>query len=180
MDGSFPMLQSVAALNGLARDAFERGTGGGVELAGHASSEIRLTAGKDGVLHGFGHENGIGGSGDGGVHEDAVGAHLHREGGIGGGADSGIDDEGNGGDPFTQDLEGGAVLNAEAGTDGGGEGHDSGGACVNEALGEDDVVGGVGEDGEAFADEGTGGFEGGLDIRVEGGLVADDFDLDPV
>ena len=47
-------------------------------------------------------------------------------------------------------------------------------------LREDDVVGGVGQDGEAFVDEDAGGFDGGLDVGVEGGLVADDLDLDPV
>ena len=60
------------------------------------------------------------------------------------------------------------------------EGHDCGGADVDEALREDNVVGGVGQDGEAFVDEDAGGFDGGLDVGVEGGLVADDFDLDPV
>jgi len=132
------------------------------------------------MLHGFGHEDGVGGSGDGGVHEDAVSAHLHGEGGVGGGADTSVDDEGNGGDSFAQDLERSAVLDAKAGTDGRGEGHDGGGAGIDEAMGEDNVVGCVREDGEPFFDEDAGGFEGGLDVGIEGGLVADDLDFDPV
>ena len=132
------------------------------------------------MLHGFCHEDGIGGGGDGGVHEDAVGAHFHGESGVGCGADSSVDDERDGGDFFAEDLERGAVLNAEAGADGGGERHDRCGSGVDEAMREDDVVRGVGEDGESFFDEGAGGFERGLDIGVERGLVADDFDLDPV
>ena len=72
------------------------------------------------------------------------------------------------------------VGDAEAGADGRAERHDGGGADVDEALGENDVVGGVGQDGEAFLDEDAGGFDGGLDVGVEGGLVADDLDLDPV
>ena len=132
------------------------------------------------MLHGFGHEDGVGGGGDGGVHEDAVCAHFHGEGGVGGGAYTGVDDEGDVSDFFAKDLERGAVLNAEAGADGGGERHDGGGSGIDEAMGKDDVVGGVGEDGESFFDEDAGGFEGGLDVGVEGGLVADDFDLDPV
>ena len=132
------------------------------------------------MLHGFGHEDGIGGGGDGGVHEDAVGAHFHGEGGVGGGADTGVDDERDGGDFFAEDLQRGAVLDAETRADGGCERHDGRGSGVNEALGEDNVVGGVGQDGESFGDEDAGGFEGGLDVGVEGGLVADDFYFDPV
>ncbi len=54
------------------------------------------------------------------------------------------------------------------------------GSGVDEALGEDDVVGGVGQNGEAFFDEHAGGFDGGLHVGIEGLLVADDLDLDPV
>ena len=132
------------------------------------------------MLHGFRHEDGVGGGGDGGVHEDAVGAQFHGEGSVGGGADSSVDDEGDGGDFFAEDLEGRAILNAESGADGGGEWHDGCGSRVDEAMGEDDVVGSVGEDGESFFDEGAGGFERGLDVGIESGLVADDFNLDPV
>ena len=46
--------------------------------------------------------------------------------------------------------------------------------------GEDDVVGGVGQDGKSLLDQDARGLQRGLNVGVEGGLVADDFDLDPV
>ena len=165
---------------GSAGDAFERGAGGGVEFAGHAAGEERLAAGEDGMLHGLGHEDGILGLGDGGVHQDGVEAEFHGEGGVGGGADAGVDDQRDFGDEFAQDAEVGGVLHAEAAADGSAERHDGGGAGVDQALGEDDVVRGVGQNGEAFLDQDAGGFERGLDVGVERRLVADDFDLDPV
>ena len=88
-------------------------------------------AGDDGVTHGFGHEGGVGGFGDGGVHEQAVGAEFHRDGGVGCGAYAGIDDHGDFGDAFAKDAEIGGILDAEAGADGRGEGHDGCGACVD-------------------------------------------------
>ena len=81
---------------------------------------------------------------------------------------------------FPQDANIGLILDAEAAADGGAERHDGGGAGVEQALGEDDVVGGVGKDREAFLDQNAGGFERGLHIGIERGLVADDFELDPV
>src|ERR1700733_4740368 len=64
-----PINPSISCID-LPRNSFERRTGGGVEFAGHAAGYVRLASCEDGVLHGFGHEDGIGGGGDGGVHED--------------------------------------------------------------------------------------------------------------
>ncbi len=64
--------------------------------------------------------------------------------------------------------------------DGRAERHDSGRTGVNQTLRDDDVVGGVGKHGEAFLHEDAGGFDGGLDVGIERGLIADDFDLYPV
>ena len=72
------------------------------------------------------------------------------------------------------------LLQAEAAADGRAERHDGCGARVDEALGVDNVVGGVGQDGEAFLDQDARGFERGLNVGIERCLVADDFDLDPV
>ena len=43
----------------LADDAFHRTAGGSVELFRHASAEIRQAAGDDGMLHRFGHDDGV-------------------------------------------------------------------------------------------------------------------------
>ncbi len=60
------------------------------------------------------------------------------------------------------------------------ERHDRRCAGIDQALGEDDVVGGVGKDGEPFLHQHARGFERGLHVGIEGGLVADDFELDPI
>ena len=44
----------------------------------------------------------------------------------------------------------------------------------------DDIVGGVGQDGKALFDEDSRGLQRRLNVWVERGLVADDLDLDPV
>jgi hypothetical protein len=72
------------------------------------------------------------------------------------------------------------VLNADAAADGRAQRHDRSRAGVDQTLGEDDVVGGVGQNGEAFLDQHARGFERGLHVGIERGLIADDFDLDPV
>src|SRR5580700_7667379 len=149
VSAKFPFRWPAGLLCGYLRYAFEGGAGGGVELAGHAAGEPGLASGEDGVLHGFCHEDGIGGGGDGGVHEYAVGAHFHGESGVGRGAHTGVDDERDGGDFFAENLQRGAILNAEARADGGSEGHDGCGAGIDEAMREDDVVGGVGKNGES-------------------------------
>src|SRR5208282_1666779 len=117
--------------------------------------------------------------GDAGVHEDGVGAELHGDGGVGCGGHASIDDEGNGCDHFAQDADVSLVLNAHAAADGRAQRHDCGGTGVDQALGEDDVVGGVGQNGEAFVDQSARGFERGLHVGIKSGLVADDFELHP-
>jgi hypothetical protein len=166
--------------NSLTDDAGEGGGGGGVEALGHAAGEESFVAGDDGVTHGFGHEDGVGGFRDGGIHEDAVRAQFHGHGGIGGGADSCVYDHGNFGDAFSKDAEIGGILNAQSGADGRGKGHDGGGTGVNEFAGGDEVVVGVRKDDEAFLDEDFGGFDELFGVREKGLLVADDFEFDPV
>src|SRR6266403_3238874 len=87
--------------------------GGGVEALGHAAGEVGFAAGDDGVAHGFSHEDGILGFGDGGVHEDAIRAALHGAGGVGSGADTGIHDHGNFSDALAEDAEVGGILRSE-------------------------------------------------------------------
>src|SRR5467141_1738747 len=154
--------------------------GGSVEALGHAASEVGLAAGDDGGAHGFGHEDGILGFGDGGVHQDSIGAKLHGDGGIRSGAHSGIHDHGNFGDAFAENAEVGGILHAEAGADGRGQRHDGGGTGVNEFAGGDEVVVGVRENDEAFLTEDARGFDELLGVGKKSLLVADDFKLDPV
>ena len=160
--------------------AFQRRAGGGVQPPRHAAREVGSAAGEYGVVHGFGHQHRILRAGDSCIHEDGVSSEFHGDGGVGCGAYTSIHDEGNGGDHLAQDANVSLILNAHAAADGSAERHYRGGASVDEALGENDVVGSVGQDGETFADQDAGSFERGLDIRVERSLVADDFELYPV
>ena len=147
---------------------------------GHAAGEEGLAAGEDSVLHGFGHEDGVLRGGDGGVHQDAVEAEFHGQRRVRRGAYARVHDQRDLGDELAEDAQVGGVLQAEAAADGRAERHDGGGARVDEAAGVDDVVGGVGQDGEALLDQDARGLQRGLNVRVERGLVADDLDLDPV
>ena len=72
------------------------------------------------------------------------------------------------------------VADAGAGADRRAERHHRGAAGLLEAAGEDRVVVGVGEDGEALADQGLGGVEQLDRVGVEGAVVADHLELDPV
>jgi len=171
---------SWARLYGSADDAGEGGGGGGVEALGHAAGEEGLVAGDDGVAHGFSHEHCVGGFGDGGVHENAIGAEFHGHSGIGGSADARVHDHGNLGDAFAEDAEIGGILDAETRADGRGKRHDGGGASVNEFAGSDEVVVSVREDDEAFLDENLGGFDELFGVGKKRLLVADDLELDPV
>ena len=81
---------------------------------------------------------------------------------------------------LAQDAEIGGVAQAEAAADGRAERHHGCRACIDQALGVDDVVGGVGQNGEAFLDQDARGFERGVNVGIERGFVADDLDLDPV
>ena len=53
-------------------------------------------------------------------------------------------------------------------------------AGIDQALGENDVVGGIGKHGEPFLHQYARGFQRGLHVGIERGLVADDFELDPI
>ena len=72
------------------------------------------------------------------------------------------------------------VADAGAGADRRAERHHRGAAGLLEAAGEDRVVVGVGEDGEALADQGLGGVEQLDRVGEEGAVVADHLELDPV
>jgi hypothetical protein len=164
----------------LAHDAGEGAAGGGVEAFGHAAGEVGFAAGADGFAHGFGHEFGVLRFGDGGIHEEAVGAEFHGLGGVGRGADSGVDDHGDFGDAFAENAEVGGILNAEAGADRSGEGHYGGGAGVDEFARGDEIVVRVWEDDEAFFDEDARGFDETFGVWKKSLLVPDDFEFDPV
>ena len=163
-----------------ADDAGEGAAGGGVEAFGHAAGEEGFAAGADGFAHGFGHEFGVLGFGDGGVHEEAVGAEFHGLGGVAGGADTGVNDHGDFGDAFAEDAQVGGILNAEAGADRSGEWHHGGGAGVDEFTCSDKVVVGVWENDEAFFDEDARGFDKAFSVWEKSLLIADDFEFDPV
>ena len=133
-----------------------------------------------GVAHGFGHEGGVGGFGDGGVHEEAVGAEFHGDSGVGGGAHTSIDDHRDFGDAFAEDAKIGGILDAEAGADGRGQRHDGGGSRIDKFACGDQVVIRVRKNDEAFFYEDARGFDQLLGVGEKSLLVADDFQLDPV
>src|SRR5712691_7465756 len=137
----------------LAYYASERAGGGGVEALGHTTGKVRFAAGDGGVAHGFGHENGVLGFGNSGVHEDAVSAELHSFGGVGGGADPGVDDERDFRDAFAEDAQIRGVLDAKARADGRGQRHHGSSSSVDEFAGGDQIVIRVREDYEAFFDQ---------------------------
>src|SRR5690606_32119421 len=136
-------------------------------------------SGADGLAHGAGHEGGVGGAGDGGGEQDGGAAELHGLGGVGGGADARVADDRHFG-LLADEREVVGVANAQAGADGRGQWHDGGAAGLFEAAGQDRVVVGVGQDGEALADEGLGGVEELDRVGQQGVLVADDLEFDPV
>src|SRR6266852_3296800 len=173
-------LKKISGENPSADDAGERAGGGSVEALGHAAREVGFAAGDYGVAHGFRHEDGVLGFGDGRIHEDAIGTEFHGDGGVGSGADAGIHDHGNFGDAFAEDAEVGGILHAEAGSDGRGKRHDGGGAGVDEFAGGDQIIIGVGEYDEALLDEDASGLDELLSVREKSLLVADDFELDPI
>src|SRR6266508_55550 len=118
-----------------ADDAGERAAGAGVEFLGHAARFVGEASGFDAELHGARHSDGVFGGGDGGVHEHAIGAQFHGDGGVAGGAHAGVHDDGDFGNHLAEDAQIGRVLDAESGTDGGGERHDGGGAGIDQAAG---------------------------------------------
>jgi hypothetical protein len=82
--------------------------------------------------------------------------------------------------PTPQDLQIGGILNAESAADGRAERHDGRGAGINQALGKNDVVGGISQNGESLFGQNARGFEGCLDIGIQCRLIANDFELDPI
>ena len=72
------------------------------------------------------------------------------------------------------------ILDAHAGADGRAQRHDGGGAGVDQAARDDQIVIGVGQDDEAFLHELLGGSQEFRGVREKRLLVADHFQLDPV
>src|SRR5208283_2781401 len=107
-------------------------------------------------------------------------AEFHGDRRIRCGAYAGIHDERHSRDHLTQNTDVSLVLNTHAAADGSTERHYRSGAGVDQALGKDDVVGSVGQDGKAFANQNARGFERSLHVWVERGLIADHFELHPV
>src|SRR6266576_314641 len=160
--------------------AFQRRAGSGVEFSWHTSSQIGIASGEYAMLHGFGHEDGILSSGDSCIHQDGVSAEFHGDGGVRGGTDAGVENQRNAGDDLAQDANVGGILNSQATADGGAERHDGGSSGIEQALGKDHIVGGVGENGESFLHQHAGGFKRGLNIGVESRLVSDYFQFYPI
>src|SRR6266704_4400353 len=161
-------------------DSAQWAGGGGVQAFGHAPGEVGLTAGNDGVAHGFGHEDGVLGFGNGGVHQHAIGAEFHGDGGVGSRANAGIHNHGNFGNAFTKDAEVRGILHAKAGADGCSERHNSGGARVDEFTGGDKIVVRVRENDETFLDKNARRFDKLLSVWEKRLLIANDFELDPI
>src|SRR4029077_16277074 len=164
----------------LADHAAQRARSGGVQALGHAAGEPGFAAGGNGFAHRFGHEDRVGGFGDGGVHEDAVGTQFHGHRSIGSGAYTRVDNHRDFRDAFAEDAEVGGILNAEAGANRRCQGHDGGGAGIDEFAGGDQIVIRVREDHEAFFYQDARGFKELLRVGEKSLLVADDFQLDPI
>ena len=96
---------------------------------------------------------------DGGVHENSVGAELHRNGSVGCGADAGVHDHGNFGDAFAKDAEICGILNAKAGADRRGQRHDGSGTGINQFARSDQIVIRVRQNDEPFFYEDARGFD---------------------
>jgi voltage-gated sodium channel len=151
----------------------------GPEALGDAAGQAGEAASGDGVAHGGGHAFGVVGSGDRGGQEDGRAAQFHCQGGIRRGADAGVEHDGDAGAGDDQ-LEVVGVADAQAGADRRAEGHDGGAPGFLQAQGQDRVVVGVGQDGEAVGDQGRGGVEQFERVGQQGAVVGDHFEFDPV
>ena len=83
------------------------------------------------MLHRFSHEDRVGGGGNGGVHQNPVGSHLHGQSSVGGGADSSVDNQRHFSDALAKDLESRLVLNPEPAADRCGQWHHGSGPHFN-------------------------------------------------
>ena len=160
-------------------DALGGGGGLGVEAAGDAAGAVGEAAGLDGLAHGLGHQGRLLGAGDGAGQQDGVAAELHGHGGVRGGADPGVQDHRDG-RLLDDDAQVVGVGDAHAGADGRPQRHDRGAAQLGQVAGQDRVVVGVGQHGEAVVDQGLGGVAELDRVREQGPVVADDLELDPV
>ena len=151
----------------------------GVGAAGDAARPASGVTGLDRAAQGTCHRGRILGPEDRAGRHHRVAAQLHRQRRIRCRANAGVEDDRDRG-PFGDDRDVVGVADAGAGADRRAERHHHGAARLLEATGEDRVVVGVGEDGEALADQDLGGVEQLDRIRVEGAVVADYLELDPV
>src|SRR5579862_3834460 len=100
------------------------------DLAGRGEADlVRLAARFHRFFEGGAHARGVGGDGDGGIHQHARRAHLHGFGGLAGRAKPGVDDDRHGG-LFDDDLDLRPGLDAAIAPDGRTERHDRGGSRV--------------------------------------------------
>ena len=81
---------------------------------------------------------------------------------------------------LAQNANAGLVLQSQSAADGRTQRHDRARAGIDQTLGDDDVVRGIGQHGEAFLHQHAGGFDRGLHVGKQRGLIADDLDLHPV
>ena len=151
----------------------------GVEAARDPAGLVGEAAGLGGEADRAGHAHRVLGARDRARAQDGVAAELHRQRGVGGGADAGVEDHGDL-RALADQAQVVGVQQALAGADRRAERHHRGAADVLEAAGEDRVVVGVGEDGEALVDELLGGLEQRGRVGQQRVLVADHLELDPV
>ncbi|KAI1694530.1 hypothetical protein Ddc_22031 [Ditylenchus destructor] len=131
------------------------------------------------VAEGAGHRHRIAGLRHRAVQQHRVEAQLHRPRRLRRRAQSGVDHQHRVGQAFAQRAQAVEVQQPLAGADRRAPGHQQRAARVQQAPAQDQILGAVGEDGEALPRElGRRGhqLEG---IGLEGVLVAHDFQLDP-
>ena len=132
------------------------------------------------MLHGLGHEHRLLRCRDAGIHQDRVIAQFHGNGSVGSSTDSRIDNQRDARNHLAQNSEVGGVLDSQAAADRRAQRHHGRRSGIDQAFGEYDVIGGVGQDRESFFDQHASRFERRLHVGEERGLVPDHFQLDPV
>ena len=121
------------------RPALDRAARGRVHLPRDAAGEIGEPAREDRVLHRLRHRDRLLRAGNGGVHQHAVGAELHRQRRVRCRADAGVDDERHARE-LADDADVVGVLDAEARADRRAERHDRRRAGVLQLAAGDRIV----------------------------------------
>ncbi len=146
----------------------------------HGQRAVGQTAGLHTQCKSAGHRHRVAGLGHCGVNQHGVITQFHHLRGVVGGADAGIDYQHAVGQALAQGAQCGQVARPGAGADGRGPGHDGGDPDVTQLERGHQIVGGVGEHGEALTHQSLRGGHGAPGIGLQGVVVADDFELDPV